>query len=184
MNTYFCFSLDRIRDLLKLLNSFASLIDWAMKLQMRNPTVASQPRFNFTTKINESPKDKTTHWIRVSVSRFRGLVWISRILVRFPVHWRVSVAQVLMAAAVLLPSSALSTTKSTDETSTATQRFPRKWIARLFYETLVDFAVAEGLGSSVCQMHTQMYRKNLANDTNWAVQSEYTTIGIALWKRL
>lgn len=88
-----------------------------------------------------------------------------------------------MATVVLLPLSALSITESVGETSTAAERFPRKWIARLFYETLVDFAVAEGLGSSVCQMHTQMYRKHLANDTNWAVQSEYTTIGIALWKR-
>lgn len=50
------------------------------------------------------------------------------------------------------------------------RKYPTTWMAKLFYETLVDFTVARDLGSSACQRQTQMYLAHLRNDTNWAVQ--------------
>lgn len=53
-------------------------------------------------------------------------------------------------------------------------RYPKKWVARIFYDTLVDFTVAPDVGSSACQRQTDMYIRHLANDSMWAVQSEWS----------
>lgn len=62
------------------------------------------------------------------------------------------------------------------DTTTAkatTGRYPSTWVAKLFYETLVDFAVHADVGSSACRQQTKMYTRHLANDSYWAVQSEW-----------
>lgn len=59
-----------------------------------------------------------------------------------------------------------------DGNRTKTDRYPNTWVAKLFYETLVDFTVRKDVGSTACQRQTQMYIRHLANDSLWAVQSE------------
>ncbi|VVC41806.1 Nose resistant-to-fluoxetine protein, N-terminal,Acyltransferase 3 [Cinara cedri] len=49
-------------------------------------------------------------------------------------------------------------------------RFPKTWVANLFYDALVNFTVMKTVGSSACQKQTQMYIRHLANDSLWAVQ--------------
>lgn len=62
---------------------------------------------------------------------------------------------------------------SKNSTNKINNRFPRKWVADLFYETLTDFSVPKDVGSSACQRQTQMYMQHLKNDSYWAVQSKY-----------
>lgn len=59
-----------------------------------------------------------------------------------------------------------------DGDGTGAGRYPNTWVAKLFYETLVDFTVLKDVGSTACQRQTQMFIRHLANDSLWAVQSE------------
>lgn len=61
---------------------------------------------------------------------------------------------------------------SVDIDSTADKDFPKTWIAKLFYETLVDFNGPRDVGSTVCRRQMQMYARHLENDSLWAVQSQ------------
>lgn len=55
-------------------------------------------------------------------------------------------------------------------------RFPKTWVANMFYDTLSNFTVSKNVGSSACQKQTQMYISHLGNDSLWAVQSEYNRL--------
>lgn len=52
-------------------------------------------------------------------------------------------------------------------------RYPKKWVANLFYETLANFTMSEDVGRLECRQQTQMYARSLENDSIWAVQSEF-----------
>lgn len=50
---------------------------------------------------------------------------------------------------------------------------PSLWVADMFYQALANFTIQERLGSTTCQLQTQLYIRHLKNNSYWAVQSEY-----------
>ncbi|CAI6370316.1 unnamed protein product [Macrosiphum euphorbiae] len=59
-----------------------------------------------------------------------------------------------------------------DVDSSADSGLPKTWIAKIFYEALVDFSGPSDVGSTACRQQTQLYARHLENDSLWAVQSQ------------
>ncbi|XP_060864362.1 nose resistant to fluoxetine protein 6-like [Metopolophium dirhodum] len=59
---------------------------------------------------------------------------------------------------------------SVDIDGSADSGLPKTWIAKIFYEALVDFNGPRDVGSTACRQQTQMYARHLENDSLWAVQ--------------
>lgn len=53
-----------------------------------------------------------------------------------------------------------------------TDSLPGPWLADMFYQALSNFTVQENVGTTICQKQTQMYVKNLKNNSYWAVKSK------------
>lgn len=49
---------------------------------------------------------------------------------------------------------------------------PGSWVSDLFHRALFNFSIKH-VGSTACQIQSDMYDRHLQNHTSWAVRSEY-----------